>query len=79
MEIDSDNNLKRFKTGSGAEETVEIHDFQIVSESLFSRPEVVGLSVCLAKWQSCNCKHGISVIWFRESPEYASMEEKSAI
>ncbi|XP_056293674.1 leukocyte cell-derived chemotaxin 1 [Pseudoliparis swirei] len=29
VEIDSDNNLKRFKTGSGAEETVEIHDFQI--------------------------------------------------
>uniref|UniRef100_A0AAX7U6G3 Leukocyte cell-derived chemotaxin 1 n=1 Tax=Astatotilapia calliptera TaxID=8154 RepID=A0AAX7U6G3_ASTCA len=30
MEIDSDNNLERFKTGSGAEEAVEIHDFQIV-------------------------------------------------
>ncbi|XP_054871605.1 leukocyte cell-derived chemotaxin 1-like isoform X3 [Amphiprion ocellaris] len=29
MEIDSDNNLERFKTGSGAEEAVEIHDFQI--------------------------------------------------
>lgn len=32
MEIDSDNNLERFTTGSGAEEAVEIHDFQIVSE-----------------------------------------------
>ncbi|KAM6954823.1 leukocyte cell-derived chemotaxin 1-like isoform 2-T2 [Lycodopsis pacificus] len=29
VEIDSDNNLERFKTGSGAEEAVEIHDFQI--------------------------------------------------
>lgn len=32
VEIDSDNNVERFKTGSGAEEAVEIHDFQIVSE-----------------------------------------------
>lgn len=32
MEIDSDNNLERFTTGSGAGEAVEIHDFQIVSE-----------------------------------------------
>ncbi|XP_053184228.1 leukocyte cell-derived chemotaxin 1-like [Scomber japonicus] len=29
MEIDSDNNLERFTTGSGAGEAVEIHDFQI--------------------------------------------------
>ncbi|KAM4731148.1 leukocyte cell-derived chemotaxin 1 [Anableps anableps] len=29
MEIDSDNNLQRFQTGSGAGEAVEIHDFQI--------------------------------------------------
>ncbi|XP_040913616.1 leukocyte cell-derived chemotaxin 1-like [Toxotes jaculatrix] len=29
VEIDSDNNLERFKTGSGAEEAVELHDFQI--------------------------------------------------
>uniref|UniRef100_UPI0037E75ED9 leukocyte cell-derived chemotaxin 1 n=1 Tax=Semicossyphus pulcher TaxID=241346 RepID=UPI0037E75ED9 len=29
VEIDSDNNLERFKTGIGAEEAVEIHDFQI--------------------------------------------------
>uniref|UniRef100_A0A3Q3XP50 Leukocyte cell-derived chemotaxin 1 n=1 Tax=Mola mola TaxID=94237 RepID=A0A3Q3XP50_MOLML len=29
-EIDSDNNLERFRTGSGAEEAVEIHGFQIV-------------------------------------------------
>lgn len=32
MEIDSDNNVERFQTGSGAGEVVEIHDFQIVSE-----------------------------------------------
>lgn len=32
VEIDSDKNLERFNTGSGAEEAVEIHDFQIVSE-----------------------------------------------
>ncbi|XP_037344790.2 leukocyte cell-derived chemotaxin 1 [Pungitius pungitius] len=29
VEIDSDNNLERFQTGSGADEAVEIHDFQI--------------------------------------------------
>ncbi|KAM4560751.1 leukocyte cell-derived chemotaxin 1 [Fundulus diaphanus] len=29
VEIDSDNNLQRFQTGSGAGEAVEIHDFQI--------------------------------------------------
>nr|XP_019945415.1 PREDICTED: leukocyte cell-derived chemotaxin 1-like [Paralichthys olivaceus] len=29
VEIDSDNNLERYKTGSGAGEVVEIHDFQI--------------------------------------------------
>nr|XP_043875628.1 leukocyte cell-derived chemotaxin 1 [Solea senegalensis] len=29
VEIDSDNNLERFKTGSRAEEAEEIHDFQI--------------------------------------------------
>ncbi|XP_068184502.1 leukocyte cell-derived chemotaxin 1 [Antennarius striatus] len=29
VEIDSDNNLERFKTGSGTEEAVQIHDFQI--------------------------------------------------
>ncbi|XP_060908986.1 leukocyte cell-derived chemotaxin 1 [Labrus mixtus] len=29
VEIDSDNNLERYKTGIGAEEAVEIHDFQI--------------------------------------------------
>lgn len=57
VEIDSDNNLERFKTGSGAEEAVEIHDFQTVSEfvlalSLLSPlPGLVQprLSVCLAK------------------------------
>ena len=53
VEIDSDNNLERFKTGSGAEEAVEIHDFQIVSEFVLvlsswgSSAET--FSVCLAK------------------------------
>lgn len=32
MQIDSDNNLGRVKTESGAGEAVEIHDFQIVSK-----------------------------------------------
>lgn len=32
VEIDSDNNLEQFKIGSGTEEAVQIHDFQIVSE-----------------------------------------------
>lgn len=31
MEIDAGNNLETFKTGSGSEEAVEVHDFQIVS------------------------------------------------
>lgn len=30
--IDSDNNPEQFKTGSGEEESVEIHNFQIASE-----------------------------------------------
>lgn len=70
MEIDSDNNLERFKTGSAAEEAVEIHDFQIVSDFfvlvLSSCWEVF---VCLEKnktKQSCQCKHGMSVILCRE-------------
>ncbi|KFQ99003.1 Leukocyte cell-derived chemotaxin 1, partial [Nipponia nippon] len=29
MEIDAGNNLETFKTGSGSEEAVEVHDFQI--------------------------------------------------
>ncbi|NWX87686.1 CNMD protein, partial [Nothoprocta pentlandii] len=29
MEIDAGNNLETFKTGSGSEETIEVHDFQI--------------------------------------------------
>jgi len=33
MEIDAGNNLETFKTGSGSEEAVEVHDFQIVSTS----------------------------------------------
>uniref|UniRef100_A0A8D0FY62 Leukocyte cell-derived chemotaxin 1 n=1 Tax=Strix occidentalis caurina TaxID=311401 RepID=A0A8D0FY62_STROC len=31
MEIDAGNNLETFKTGSGSEEAVEVHDFQIVT------------------------------------------------
>lgn len=31
MEIDAGNNLETFKTGSGSEEAIEVHDFQIVS------------------------------------------------
>lgn len=33
MEIDTANNMERFSTSSGAEEAVEVHDFEIVSES----------------------------------------------
>lgn len=33
MEIDAGNNLETFKTGSGSEEAVEVHDFQIVSRA----------------------------------------------
>lgn len=33
MEIDAGNNLETFKTGSGSEEAVEVHDFRIVSTS----------------------------------------------
>lgn len=33
MEIDAGNNLETFKTGSGSEEAVEVHDFQIVSSA----------------------------------------------
>ncbi|CAB1346560.1 unnamed protein product [Coregonus sp. 'balchen'] len=32
MEIDSDNNLERFRTGSGNDEALEIHDFHIEDE-----------------------------------------------
>lgn len=31
MEIDTANNMERFSTGSGADEAVEVHDFEIVS------------------------------------------------
>lgn len=31
MEIDAANNMERFSTGSGADEAVEVHDFEIVS------------------------------------------------
>ena len=31
MEIDAVNNMERFRTGSGVDEAVEVHDFQIVS------------------------------------------------
>lgn len=36
MEIDAGNNLETFKTGSGNEEAVEVHDFQIVSTAIGS-------------------------------------------
>lgn len=31
MEIDAANNMERFSTSSGADEAVEVHDFEIVS------------------------------------------------
>lgn len=31
MEIDTTSNMERFSTGSGADEAVEVHDFEIVS------------------------------------------------
>lgn len=34
MEIDAANNMERFSTGSGADEAVEVHDFEIVSWNL---------------------------------------------
>lgn len=37
MEIDTANNMERFSTGSGADEAVEVHDFEIVS-SVESNP-----------------------------------------
>lgn len=49
VEIDSDNNPERFKTGSGAEQAAEIHDFQIVSEFVLVPPLQLRLCVCLAK------------------------------
>lgn len=36
MEIDTANNMERFSTGSGADEAVEVHDFEIVSSSFSS-------------------------------------------
>lgn len=33
MEIDTANNVERFSTGSGSDEAVEVHDFQIVSSA----------------------------------------------
>lgn len=33
MEMDTANNMERFSTGSGSDEAVEIHDFEIVSSS----------------------------------------------
>lgn len=33
MEIDAGNNLETFRTGSGSEEAIEVHDFQIVSSA----------------------------------------------
>ncbi|KAJ7396799.1 Leukocyte cell-derived chemotaxin 1 [Pitangus sulphuratus] len=36
MEIDAGNNLETFKTGSGSEEAVEVHDFQIMGVGLWA-------------------------------------------
>lgn len=33
MEIDTANNVERFSTGSGADEAMEVHDFEIVSRT----------------------------------------------
>lgn len=33
MEVDTANNVERFSTGSGSDEAVEVHDFQIVSSA----------------------------------------------
>lgn len=41
MEIDAANNMERFSTGSGADEAVEVHDFQIVSQAQHN-PKVSG-------------------------------------
>ena len=35
MEIDSGNNVERFRTGSGTDEAVEVHDFQIVRKHTY--------------------------------------------
>lgn len=43
MEIDTANNMERFSTGSGADEAVEVHDFEIVSRTRTNpkkRPEI---------------------------------------
>ena len=31
MEIDTANNMERFSTGSGSDQAVEVHDFEMVS------------------------------------------------
>lgn len=65
VEIDSDNNLERFKTRRGAEEAVEIHDFQIVSESVlvlffFLKVVQLRLSTCFSRAVSVN----MPSLWF---------------
>lgn len=41
MEIDAANNMERFSTGSGPDEAVEVHDFQIVSPTpTVQRPDI---------------------------------------
>lgn len=39
MEMDTANNVERFSTGSGSEEAVEVHDFEIVSLSDSKHPK----------------------------------------
>uniref|UniRef100_A0A7N6ALY4 Leukocyte cell-derived chemotaxin 1 n=1 Tax=Anabas testudineus TaxID=64144 RepID=A0A7N6ALY4_ANATE len=61
VEIDSDNNLERFKTGSGAEEAVEIHDFQIGITGI----RFVGGDKCYIKSQiKANLPHMGNIISF---------------
>lgn len=48
LEIDSDNNLEQFKTGSRTEESVEIRDFQNASEFVLVLP-FSGDFVCSVK------------------------------
>lgn len=44
MEIDTANNMERFSTGSGADEAVEVHDFEIVSSG--QRNQMKNIYIC---------------------------------
>lgn len=45
MEIDTANNMERFSTGSGADEAVEVHDFEIVSSG--QRNQMKYIYICI--------------------------------